>query len=172
MLLWAHPSLNLKRHLDRFSRFCTGHGRASYTLQKAIPSPLKLPFPSGSGSAYNWWFLGSTRVLNPNGISIGSAVFIGLTTVILIDRQTDRPQYSVCIITGRIYVQDLVLRCGLTIYACLFRGKVVLQRRWHKYLFISFDLVPWTIFSMLVLELKIPINANIKVPWHLILARR
>jgi len=25
---WAHPSLNPKRHLDRFSRFCTAHGRA------------------------------------------------------------------------------------------------------------------------------------------------
>ena len=31
---------------------------------------------------------GPTRVLNPNGISIGSAVFAGLTSVI--DRQTDR----------------------------------------------------------------------------------
>jgi len=37
---------------------------------------------------------GHTRVLNPNGISIGSAVFAGLTTVT--DGQTDRPRCSVC----------------------------------------------------------------------------
>ena len=36
----------------------------------------------------NTWFLGPTLVLNPNGISIGSAVFAGLTS--LTDRQTDR----------------------------------------------------------------------------------
>jgi len=36
----------------------------------------------------NTWFSGPTRVLNPNGISIGSAVLAGLTSVT--DRQTDR----------------------------------------------------------------------------------
>ena len=34
------------------------------------------------------WFPGPTRVRNPKGISIGSAIFAGLT--IVIDRQTDR----------------------------------------------------------------------------------
>jgi len=34
----------------------------------------------------NTWFLRLTRVLNPNGISIGAAVFAGLTSVT--DRQT------------------------------------------------------------------------------------
>ena len=34
------------------------------------------------------WSLGLTQVLNPNGISIGSPVFSGLTSVT--DRQTDR----------------------------------------------------------------------------------
>jgi len=33
------------------------------------------------------------RAHNPNGISIGAAVFAGLTSVT--DRQTDRPRYSV-----------------------------------------------------------------------------
>ena len=33
------------------------------------------------------WFLGLTRVLNPNGISIGSVVFAGFSTVT--DRQRD-----------------------------------------------------------------------------------
>jgi len=43
----------------------------------------------GSGLPSNTWFPGpTTRVLNPNGISIGSAVFAGLTSVT--DRRTDR----------------------------------------------------------------------------------
>jgi len=29
MVPWVHPTQHLKRHLDRFSRFCTAHGRAS-----------------------------------------------------------------------------------------------------------------------------------------------
>ena len=42
-------------------------------------------------------FFGPTRVHNPNGISIGSAVFVGLT--IVTDRQTDH--VLVLIYTGR-----------------------------------------------------------------------
>jgi len=42
-----------------------------------------------SGPQSNTQFPGPTRILNPNGISIGSAVFAGLTSVT--DRQTDRP---------------------------------------------------------------------------------
>jgi len=48
----------------------------------------KCPFPRGSGHPSNKWFFGSTRISNPNGISIGSAVFAGLTNVT--NRQTDR----------------------------------------------------------------------------------
>jgi len=42
----------------------------------------------------NTCFLGPTQVQNLNGISIGSALFVGLASVT--DRQTDRPRYSVC----------------------------------------------------------------------------
>ena len=42
----------------------------------------------GSGTPPNTWFPGLTRVLNPHGISIGSAVFGGLTSVT--DIRTDR----------------------------------------------------------------------------------
>jgi len=52
----------------------------------------------------NTCFLGPTRVLNPNGISIRSAVFTGLTTVT--DRQTNRPRYF----PGRIYVRSTAMR--------------------------------------------------------------
>ena len=48
----------------------------------------KLPLSVGrSGAPSNMWFLGLTEVTNPNGISIGSAVFAGLTNVT--SRRTD-----------------------------------------------------------------------------------
>jgi len=74
-----------------------------YTLQWDAPLPLKvLPLSmSGSGPPSNTWFPGPTRVLNPNGISIGSAVFARLTSVT--DRPTDQATRSVTI--GRIYVR-------------------------------------------------------------------
>ena len=51
--------------------------------------PLKIaPSHGGSGPSCNTWFPGSIRVFNPNGSSIGAAVFAGLTSVA--DRQTDR----------------------------------------------------------------------------------
>jgi len=61
-------------------------------LYNGTPLPLKIvPSYAGSGPPSSTWFSGRTRVLNPNGISIGSAVFAGLTSVT--DRQTDRPRY-------------------------------------------------------------------------------
>ena len=47
---------------------------------------------------YNTWFLEPTRDQGTNGISVGSAVFAGLTTVTnrQTDRQTDRSRYFVC----------------------------------------------------------------------------
>jgi len=57
--------------------------------------PLKIaPSDGGTGPPSNTSFLGPIRVHDPNGISIGSAIFAGLTTVT--DRQTDRRRYSVC----------------------------------------------------------------------------
>jgi len=50
----------------------------------------------------NTCFLGPTRVQIPNGISIGSTVFAGLTTV------TDHATRSVTI--GRIYVRSTAMR--------------------------------------------------------------
>jgi len=85
-----------------------------YTLQWTAPSPpqSKLPFLTGASETHNTWLLGPIRVYVPNGISIGSASFAGLTIVTdrPTDRQTDRATPSVTI--GRIYV---VLRCGLKI---------------------------------------------------------
>jgi len=67
-----------------------------YILQLAAPFLLKIAPSLGGGiwTPCNTWFLGLTREHNPNGISIGSAIFAGLT--ILRHRLTDRPRYSVC----------------------------------------------------------------------------
>ena len=52
-------------------------------------SPQNLPLPMvGSEPPSNTWSLGPSQVLNPDGITIGSAIFAGLTSVT--DRQTDR----------------------------------------------------------------------------------
>ena len=115
MIHWDHLSPPPKQHIDRFSRFCTDDRRASvyFTMNR-----LSLNIASsygGYGPPSNTWFLGPTRVLNPNSISIDSAVFARLTT--LTDRQTDRRTdrqttllglYSVT--TGRIYVRTAAMR--------------------------------------------------------------
>ena len=68
-----------------------------YTLQWDAPFPLKIVPSHGAiwtpSPSSNTWFPGPTRILRPNGISISSAVFAGLTSVT--DRPTDRPRYSV-----------------------------------------------------------------------------
>jgi len=77
-------------HLDRSSRFCADDRRVSYTLQWfASFSPQNCPLPWGIWTPSNTWFLGPTRIINANHISIDSAVFAWLASVS--DRQTDRP---------------------------------------------------------------------------------
>jgi len=60
-----------------------------YTLQwdARFPPPKIAPPHGGSEPPSITWFPGPTQVLNPSGISIGLAVFAGLTSVT--DRQTD-----------------------------------------------------------------------------------
>ena len=78
-----------------------------YTSQRDAPfPPQNCPFPWGIWTPSNIWFPGPTRVLKPNGISIGAAVFAGLTSVT--DRQTDHATRSVTI--GCIYVRSAAMR--------------------------------------------------------------
>ena len=70
----AHRSPQAKQQIDRFSRFCTAHGRKSLCFTMGAPFPKIAPYHGGSGPPSNTWFPGPTRVLNPNGISIGSSV--------------------------------------------------------------------------------------------------
>ena len=79
-----------------------------YTLQWAAPSLIKIvPSHGGSGPPSNTWFLGPTRVHNPNSISMASAVFVGLT--IVMDRLTDHTTLSVTIIV-HVYVHSTAMR--------------------------------------------------------------
>jgi len=52
----------------------------SYFTTGLLP-PQNCPFPWGMWTPSKIWFLGPTLVLNSNGISMGSSVFAGLTTV-------------------------------------------------------------------------------------------
>jgi len=72
--------------------------------------PSKLPLPiGGSRPPSNTWFPGFTAgVLNPNGISIGSAVFAGSLVW-----QTDRPCYSVS--NSSSHLRTWYGQCGLII---------------------------------------------------------
>jgi len=70
------------------------HNRKPYKKRRT-----KCPFPWGIWTPSNTRFLEPIRVLNPNEISIGLAVFAGLTTVTdrqTHDRPTDRPRHSAC----------------------------------------------------------------------------
>jgi len=76
------------------------------------PFPLKIALPMrGSRFQSDTWFSGPTWILNSNGISIGAAVFVGLTSVIGMqaDRQTDM-HATRSVITGRIYVRSTAMR--------------------------------------------------------------
>jgi len=77
------------------SRIAAAHGRSNRIRQVAL-----MCTPS------NTWLLGPTRVHIPNGISIGSAVFAGITTVT--DRPSDTPRYSVC--NNRSHLRSTAMR--------------------------------------------------------------
>jgi len=95
MLPWIHPSPHSKRYFDRFSRICTAHGSESLYFTVGRPFPTQnYPFPHrGYLDPQSITRLrGPTGVQNPNGISIGSAVFAGI--VIVTDRQTDQDRQT------------------------------------------------------------------------------
>jgi len=78
------------------SPLATHRGGKCITMCRHIsPPPQKLPFCVGSGPASNTWLLWSLAHVNrpTNGISIGSAVFAGLTYVLNTHTQTNRPCY-------------------------------------------------------------------------------
>jgi len=108
------------------ARVCCGHGRPSqlllssclHRLQQSVPilysgtppAPLKIaPSHWGSGPPSDTWFPGPTRVLNPNGISKGSVIFAGLTSV------TDRDSlvFTMSHFSGFIHTCKQIVPCHL-----------------------------------------------------------
>jgi len=80
-------------------------------LHNGTPLPPKIaPFHMGIWTPSKTWFSGPTRVLNANGISIGSAVLQG--SLCVTDWQTDRPtdHATRSVTTYRIYVHSTAMR--------------------------------------------------------------
>ena len=151
MIFTAHPSPQSKRHPYRFSRLCTDDCRVWLYFTMGRPfSPKNLPFPWGIWTPSNTSFPGPTQVLNPNGSSIGSAVFARLTSVTgrptdrETDRQNDRPHYSV----GKNRPHLRTLRCGLKSHVMLTTPLL----GW----FVSCRLGPSTIICRFIVETYIP----------------
>jgi len=95
--------------------FCTANHRVSLYCTMGHPSPPQnCPFLCAIWTPSNTWFLGPTQDRNPTGISIGSAVFAGLTTVTdrLTVRQTDSPTDCATrsVTIGHIYVLSTAMR--------------------------------------------------------------
>ena len=71
------PESLSKRYVDRFSRFCTTHRRMSHYFTMGLyVYPPKMAPSLGDRVSSNTWYLGPARLINSNGISIGSAVFV------------------------------------------------------------------------------------------------
>ena len=74
----AHSSRQPKRQMDRFSRFCTAHGRKCLYFTMGAPIHQNCSFSWGIWTPSNT-ILGPTPAQNPNCTSIGSAVFAQMT---------------------------------------------------------------------------------------------
>jgi len=121
-----HPSESISQTVPRtVHRFCTAHW---YTLQWAAPPPPIKIAPSHEWIwTYNTQFPAPTSFLNPNGISVGSANFAGLTSVM--DRLIDRPRYLVGNDRPHLCTYYIVLRCGLKSNSILHKTFVTVRRR-------------------------------------------
>jgi len=85
-----------------FQPFLHSSRKESSGMPGHIRSSGNCLFTWGIWTLSDTWFLWPTRVLSPNGISITSAVFAGLTSVT--NRPTDHATRSVTI--GRIYIRS------------------------------------------------------------------
>jgi len=91
----AHPNPQSKRQIDRFSRFCTAHGRKSLYSTMGVPFPKIAPSYGRIWTASNTRFLGPIRAHNTNGISICSDVFAQMTAECPYTSQWDIPSPSI-----------------------------------------------------------------------------
>ena len=124
MVPWAHWSLHPKRHVDRFSRFCTSHRRMSHWPPR-FPPPKKMSLSfGGSGPPSNTWYLWPTRIIKPNGISISSAVSVlvpngMLYNALLMGKETPNiaPSHWDCVISPEedrvTVIGNMRQKCGI-----------------------------------------------------------
>jgi len=88
MVPWVHSSPNTKRNLNRFSRFCTVHGRASLYFTTGRPFPHQnCPFSWTIWTPSNTWFVGPPEFSNQTT----SRSVQPFCRAHYCDRQTDRP---------------------------------------------------------------------------------
>ena len=104
MITWVNPSPQPKRHLGRFSRFCTDDHRVSLFFTMGRPfAPSKFPSHGGSEPHLIHGSLGppesSTQIDR-------FSHFAGLTSVT--DRPTDQATRSVTV--DRVYVRSTAMR--------------------------------------------------------------
>ena len=106
MIHWDIPRSQSKRHDDRLSRFRTDDRRVSLYFTVGAHFSKIVPSHGGIWTPSNTWLPRPTLVINPNGSSIGSAVFAVLTSVTY--RQTDRPtdHATRSVTIDRIYVRS------------------------------------------------------------------
>jgi len=96
-MVW--PTLGSRTAKEQ-NRTLTNRSAATAALITTTTVTITTGLPSDT------WFPEPTQVLNRNGISIGSAVFAGLTSVT--DRPTDHTTCSVT--TGCIYVRSTAMQ--------------------------------------------------------------
>jgi len=133
----ANPIPQPKRQIDRFSRSGTAHGRKSlygsaafaqmtaecpyrayFTMGRPFP-PQNCPIPWGySEPLSNTWFPGPTQVVNPNGISIGSAVFAVAIVHSTMHTHMNKPNSSLDLVLSH-WAHFTVLRF-IFVYVCIF----------------------------------------------------
>jgi len=75
MICWAPRALNPSVISIGAAVFSKITEKMSLYFTMGCPFPFKIAFSHGDLDPSNIWFLGLTRVLNPNDISTGSAVF-------------------------------------------------------------------------------------------------
>jgi len=100
----AHPTQYTKWLLDRFSRFCTAHGRRSPHFKMGLPFPSQnCPSHGGIWTPSNTWFLGPTQVHN---LKWHVDQFRGFCKAHNHDKSTD---HATSVTTGRIYVHSTMM---------------------------------------------------------------
>ena len=91
----AHRSVPLKRHLDRFSCFCTAHRKVSLYFTMSCPLSLKISLCMGGPGPHLHGSLDPPRSTSPT-TSWSFQPFLQGSWLWQIDRPTDRPYYSSC----------------------------------------------------------------------------